>query len=114
MQTTCTTVFDYAEHDAAIPKFFRINPEFISLKNQKKSKKTLKNHITPFKKNSKNFLKIQTHLILNLHTIYFQKNQAPKPQKFSTILYDDDKHTYIQTDSTKILYKGFFSKNKNA
>jgi len=106
VQITCTTVFDGAEHDAAIPKFFQINPEFISLQKPKNIKKTLKNHITPFKKNSKNFLKIQTHLIIYLHTIYFQKNQAPKLQKFSTILYDDDKHTYIQTDSTKILYKG--------
>ena len=42
MQTTCTTVFDGAEHDAAIPKFFRINPEFISLQKQKNQKNTQK------------------------------------------------------------------------
>ena len=80
---------------------------FTAPKKPKKPQKTLKNHITPFKKNSKNFLKIQTHLIIYLHTIYFQKNQAPKLQKFSTILYDDDKQTDRQTNSTKILYKGF-------
>ena len=50
VQTTCTTVFDGAEHDAAIPKFFKIKPEFISLQKPKKSKKPSKNHIPPSKK----------------------------------------------------------------
>ena len=49
-KTTCTTVFEGAEHDAAILKFFRINPEFISLQKQKNQKKHSKNHNTPIKK----------------------------------------------------------------
>ena len=50
VQTTCTTVFDGAEHDPAIPKFFRINPEFISLQRPKNQKKNLKKSHYPLQK----------------------------------------------------------------
>ena len=50
MQTTCTTVFDGAEHDAAIPKIFLINPEFISLQKPKNQKKNPQKITLPLQK----------------------------------------------------------------